>query len=257
MSRLNPSDFIGKIYQTNNSGECFIIDYKSSKDVTVMFYDGYVVKVFKDNLDKGKVRNPYHPNNLTKGVGVYYRTPNHFTKEGIKVRNLWYNMLQRCYCDKFHQRQVSYEDIVVCDSWLTYAVFENDIISMKNFQRFMQDGWELDKDLIKIGSNIYSKDTCCFIPKSLNSKFSQIIKAFEDDVGVYLLPDGKYRVKVRGNGRDHKGCFKTKQEALSSYREHKREILLAELGLYEDEIDSEAVTSVRDYLKSNKLVRVV
>lgn len=248
MSRLNPEDFIGKIYQTNTSGDCFIIDIKNSQDITVMFYDGYCVKVHKGNLDKGKVKNPYHKNNLARGVGLYDRTINHNTTIGLKITNLWHNMLQRCYCNKFHERQTTYKHTTVCDRWLTYSNFENDILNMKNFNRFIEDGWELDKDLIEIGNNVYSSQTCCFVPKSLNSKFSQISKIFEEDKGFSILPYGSFRVKIQGTATGHLGCFKTKEEALSVYRKKKCEILLESLIEYEGIVDDRLIISVRAFI---------
>ena len=32
-------ELLGKEFETNNSGKCFIIDYKGADNITVMFYD--------------------------------------------------------------------------------------------------------------------------------------------------------------------------------------------------------------------------
>ena len=34
-------------------------------------------------------------------------------------------------------------------------------------------GWELDKDILVKGNKIYSPDTCCFVPKEVNTVFTK------------------------------------------------------------------------------------
>ena len=252
MVKLNPDDFIGKVYKTNTSGDCFIIDFKNTQNITVMFYDGYCTKVHKGNLDKGKVKNPFHINNLAQGVGLYDGSRLSNLKESLKVQNLWRNMLQRCYDSKFHERQPTYTDVTVCERWLTYSNFEKDIAEMENYKMFIENGWELDKDLLLIGNKEYSKDCCSFLPRALNSKFSKISSIFEGDTGTTVLPYGGYRVNVSGirGKKSHIGCYKTKEEALHVYRKYKCEILLQSLQEYVSVIDQNVVTSVTNYIES-------
>ena len=80
------------------------------------------------------------------------------------VKMTWRNMLERCYSYKpmYH----AYWDCEVCDEW------KNDFESFKEW--YYQNLWscperlELDKDLLSNGKKIYSQETCCLIPKSLN-----------------------------------------------------------------------------------------
>ena len=53
--KVDKEVMLGLEFETRNNGKCFIIDYKSSKDVIVMFYDGYVVKVQMGSLKRGTV----------------------------------------------------------------------------------------------------------------------------------------------------------------------------------------------------------
>ena len=53
--KVDKEAMLGLEFETKNNGKCFIIDYKKSKDVTVMFYDGYVVKTRMGNLQRGSV----------------------------------------------------------------------------------------------------------------------------------------------------------------------------------------------------------
>lgn len=61
--------FEGKVYKTNIGGDCIIISYKNSTNVTVRFLDkyNYTVKTNIHDLKRGAVRNPYYPS--VKGVG--------------------------------------------------------------------------------------------------------------------------------------------------------------------------------------------
>ena len=120
------------------------------------------------------------------------------------------------------------------------------------FDIFLKEGWELDKDLISLGSKKYSNDNCCFLPRELNSKFSNVTQLFETDRGVSLLPHGTYRVNVSGvrGESSHVGCYKTKEEAVFVFRKHKSKILLESLRKYEGIIDERVVTSITNYLKS-------
>ena len=63
MSRTDLSEYIGREFETNKSGKCFVVDCKNVKVVVVMFYDGYTTTTQMSNLKRGNVRNPYHENN--------------------------------------------------------------------------------------------------------------------------------------------------------------------------------------------------
>lgn len=251
MSKLDTMSMIGRVYNTNISGECFVVDCKSSTDITVMFYDGYYKKVSKGNLDKGKVKNPFYVGNLTKGVGVFDVEGLVRNNETIKIRTLWNNMIQRCYYDKFQKRQKTYIAVSVSDEWLVYSKFESDILSMLNVDKFLNNDWELDKDLLVVGNRVYSKETCCFIPKSLNSNFSSFSEIFKSEKGVSLLPYGTYRVVLGGSQKNHVGCFKTKEEAVSVYRKKKCERLLSALEGYREYLDDRVFESFFNFIESN------
>lgn len=77
---------------------------------------------------------------------------------------VWQSMLTRCYNAKSQNRSSGsvYIDCSVCDEWHLFS----------NFKSWMeQQDWEgkqLDKDLLKGDANLYSPETCCFIPRSIN-----------------------------------------------------------------------------------------
>ena len=53
--KVDKEAMLGLEFETKNNGKCFIIDYKKYKDVTVMFYDGYIVKTKMGDLKRGSV----------------------------------------------------------------------------------------------------------------------------------------------------------------------------------------------------------
>lgn len=241
-NRLDAKDFIGRIYKTNRSGDCFIVDLKDSYDITVMFYDGYYVNVNKGNLDKGKVRNPHHPSNKSYGVGLFDSTSVGKDPDVMKIINSWNNMLQRCYSARFHKRQPSYKEVVVCERWKTYSNFESDIMSMYNYEKFLKYGWVLDKDALKGDVSIYSPETCCFIPKRLNSMLASLDGLFDSSVGASKVPSGKYRTSASTNCNSK--CFDTKEEALFEYRKIRCSLFVSELEKWKDIVDDVVIDSV-------------
>ena len=98
-------ELLGKEFETNNCGKCFIIDYKSSRDVTVMFYSPlYVTKCRMANLTLGKISNPFYPTVYNKG---YFGAKN--KKSNATAYNLWHDMMKRAYSKNINAKTVHTE----------------------------------------------------------------------------------------------------------------------------------------------------
>ena len=79
---------------------------------------------------------------------------------------LWTNMLRRCYSDKFHEKYPTYKDCTVCDRWLVFANFLEDLPLIEGYELWKNgNGYCLDKDIKQQGikNKVYSLDTCKFI----------------------------------------------------------------------------------------------
>lgn len=88
-----------------------------------------------------------------------------------RVYDLWYQMLRRCYDTKQQERSrgKAYKDCEVCDRWKRLSNFAKDITTLKGYNEWLTKyGYCLDKDTKMIGNKIYSRATCCFIPRSEN-----------------------------------------------------------------------------------------
>jgi len=74
----------------------------------------------------------------------------------------WSNMLERCYSDKYQERNPTYVGCSVSEEWLRFS----------SFKRWMEkqdwEGLQLDKDLLFEGNKVYSAETCVFVASSVN-----------------------------------------------------------------------------------------
>ena len=91
-----------------------------------------------------------------------------------KLYSIWKSMKSRCY----NENDTSYKDyggkgVTICDRWLTFDNFIEDIDSIDGFDydKWMNGELHLDKDVKQknVNNKIYSKDTCMFITPKENS----------------------------------------------------------------------------------------
>ena len=102
------------------------------------------------------------------GVGVVGEEATRINNRQIKERELWSSMLTRCYDDKFHSRSQTYVGCSVSDNFKYFPYFKEWCNQQIGFNI---EGFELDKDILVKGNKIYSEDTCCFVPREINSLF--------------------------------------------------------------------------------------
>ena len=140
-----------------------------------------------------------------------------------KYYTAWRNMIERCYSKKYQERKPSYTGTSVCSEWL-YATA---------FKKWMeQQDWYgkcLDKDIIVLGSKLYSPDTCAFVLKATNS-FVIACDACRGEypVGVCLYkPTGKYIASCKNpfsGKKEYLGLFSAPEEAHEAWRKRKHEL---------------------------------
>lgn len=91
------------------------------------------------------------------------------TKHNNKVYELWYNMMSRCY-NKKHPCYKMYggKGVTVSPIWHSFERFAKTISTVPMYPYWVNGNlqYELDKDYF--GSNVYSPNTCVFIPKKMN-----------------------------------------------------------------------------------------
>ena len=162
------NELLGKEFETNNFGKCFVIDYKGRNDVFVMFYDPVcVVRCHLGTLNKGQIKNPLVPTFYGRGfmgIGKY-------GKSDSRAFSLWRSVLERTCCLSFKERRPTYKNTSVCEEWLNFQNFAKWCYGQKLLNAKDDKGsyYQLDKDLILKGNKVYSPETCCFVPPALNN----------------------------------------------------------------------------------------
>ena len=164
-----------------------------------------------------------------------------------KIYKQWYNMIERCYNEKLHQRRPTYIDCYVSDEFKDYSKWRE---WYDNYQ-YKQDDWHLDKDLLFKGNKIYSEPTCVFIPREIN----QVLTKREASRGEYLIgvcwckKDKAFKAQVNKNKgkREHLGYFNTELEAFNAYKTAKENYIKELADKYKDMLDPRAYKALYNY----------
>jgi hypothetical protein len=174
------------------------------------------IKASKQSLGQRKKIYGIGINDSEYNVRVFI---NGKTSERCPYYSAWTSMLNRCYSDKFHKRQESYKDCIVCDEWLTFTNFKK-WMKTKNWK-----GKAIDKDIIKQGNKIYCPDYCEFVPKEINQIVTDGGNKNELPNGVcHNKRDGNYKAQISKRGKHiHLGYFDNIKEANMAYRKAKKE----------------------------------
>ena len=73
----------------------------------------------------------------------------------------WQGMLNRAYGASSSKW---YDNVTVSESFKHYHIFKQWYLT-----QYLEEGWELDKDLLVKGNKVYCASRCCFLPKEINS----------------------------------------------------------------------------------------
>ena len=233
---------VGTEHETKNFGVCTVVRYVSNKEVYVEFSDGTVVKSRSGNIKLCNVRNPNQP--TVFGVGIKDSDIHCLDKRYI----LWSSILRRSYSEVYQKEKPTYKPVTVCDRWKRLSNFAEDIVNIPFFEKSKTDNYQLDKDILMIGNNIYSPETVCFIPSEINSFFSNV----KSNKG---LPSGiswneklsKYVVVCRSYPKvGHVGCYEDLETAKCAYIKAKSEKLKHLLEKYHGMIDERVYTTLNE-----------
>ena len=231
----------GLVFNTNNSGNCVVVNYTNYDDVTVKFVEtGYETKTRMGNLKLGKVKDYLHPSIYGKGI----------LGEGFKQSDsqsysfqLWKNMLKRCYSEVSFKKSPSYEQCLTSETFNHYQQFKTWCNQQLGFGN---TGWELDKDILVKGNKVYSEDTCCFVPKEINL----LLVKHDKGRGNYSLGVDyhKSRKQFRARCSDkHLGWFNTELEAFHAYKQAKEAYIKEVANKWKDQIDPRVYEALMKY----------
>lgn len=179
---------IGAVYQSNFNGSFIVLSKCDRSDFyTIEFLDtGTVNDVRAHNIIEGSVRDQFRKS--VCGVGC---TGNAGTKgDNKKYYSVWHDMICRCY-DPMNKRSFAYRNVTVCDRWLVFENFLNDVKNLDGYdeQLFQNGEIVLDKDTKQRFKEykIYSPDTCIWLSKHDNN----IIQDSQQRVFYAMSPSGE------------------------------------------------------------------
>jgi len=143
----------------NNAGLELTILSREGRDCVVKFTEsGSVREANIDNIIAGKVKDLYYPSRYGVGYDGEFDKPPYWKR----ARQLWSNMMKRCYSTK--DTKGYYGRAFVDARWHCFADFLDDIKGLSGFHKWLAGtGMELDKDYLCKGNDTYSKHTCCFL----------------------------------------------------------------------------------------------
>ena len=170
---------IGERFMTKEGYEVVIVDYKKYSDVVVEIQDEYKARVHTNigACKKGEIKNPYHKSVYGVAcIGLMSDGSKPKIKENgkqhTKTYMIWHDMVKRCYSERLQEKYPTYRGCKVCERWLVFSQFLEDLPKIEGYELWLNGGYEIDKDKKQVGveNKIYSLETVCFIPKSENVK---------------------------------------------------------------------------------------
>jgi len=236
----------GEKYINTQGHEFQIIKYNNANDCHVMFNDGTILKGKSYiQIKKGEVKNPNEPSILNIGYigqGIY----NSF--EHRNIYNTWSHILKRCYSEEVQKKYPTYKDVTVSEEWHCFQNFAQ--WYEKNYNPETMQGWHIDKDILIKGNKIYSSETCCFVPNTINILFiKRQNKRGEYPIGVILEKRTNRFISrvVKNNIKIHLGIFNTPEEAFEAYKTAKEKHIKEVAEKYKNQITEEVYEALYNY----------
>jgi len=175
--------FVNDIYSNKVGLEYKVIKYLGDKKYIVEFLDTtYQVTASNGNVKAGKVKDPTAEN--VANIGSRGNPREYIRKE----YDAWKNMLYRV------QYNSSYADVTVCNRWLIFEQFLEDIPKLKNYNEWYRSesrAWALDKDVKIKGNRTYCPSACMFVTVhdnvvAVRHKSLKVYSASNKDLNIKL-----------------------------------------------------------------------
>lgn len=240
----------------NNQG-CLmkIIEYNNANDMVIEFQDKYKTKIHSRyrEFTKGEIKNPYYP--TVCGVGI---TGNKYiirvNGKIIKEYTAWHNMLLRCFDERYKIQEPTYKDVTCSKEWLLFDNFYEWLHCQENFDKWLNgDRWSIDKDIIFKGNKLYSSETCCLTPQSVNSLFAKGNLVRGDlPIGVCKSWNNNFLAFCQNpftNKQENLGYYSTPEKAFQVYKSYKEDIIkqVAEIEYKNGNITEQCYKAMLNY----------
>lgn len=192
---------------TNRNGDRFKFIKRTNRYVWVEFLDhrSYCLAypVTSANAVSGTLKDWYAPSVYGVGVtGLLYESD-------TPIYYMWKSLLNRVY----GKSSYAYMDCTVSEEFLQ---FENFYWWYKQNEAVKGYEYQLDKDLFSSGSKVYSRETCCLLPKQVHDRLyrsQSASKAVTEHSRGFSLGTLFGQAIYNDNGR----YFASRREALDFY----------------------------------------
>lgn len=223
-----------------------ITEYNHARDMTITFENGYIARhIPYYNFKNKTVFNPL--DKVSYGIG-YYGIGRHLSQE--RAYFVWFDMLKRCYDNKYLVKFPTYIGCEVCEDWHNYQIFAD--WYDKNYYTIENQKVQLDKDILIKHNKIYSPDTCVFLPEEINYIILGRNKSRgKYPIGVYLHSDGKKFVAQChdiNKNMIYLGMYDTPQKAFSVYKKYKEKVIKQVAEKYRAIIPKRAFIALYNYV---------
>ena len=243
-------DRIGEVNFNTYGLAMKIIEYNNCRNIVVQFENGYKKTTTYQVFEQGQITNPYFKSIFNQGylgVGIF-KTDN---KEGRKSKeyHAWTHMSERCYNEKFQEKQPTYKECSVCEEWLNFQNFAK--WYNENYYEVEGQVMSLDKDILLKGNKIYSPETCMLVPKNINELFTKRQNHrgnYSIGVGWHKRDNVFYASCSNGNGKNKSlGYYNTILEAFQAYQKYKENLTKQIADKYKDKIPQKLYEALYNY----------
>lgn len=227
----------GMLLLSKNGGSFKILKINNYSDVEIEFQDDYKFRMTTNltNVGRGTVGNPYAISCC--GVGFLGET-GRVTTKNTKAYKVWSSMLTRCY-KKCYIGAGSYVGVSVSEIWHNFTNFERWFSYAVYFK-----GYQLDKDILVEGNKEYGPNTCAFVPKDVNSFFSQRAHKSSESGYAGVLRHNRDELWTACNG----GIYtKNLDEAVLAQKEYRENLARLLYNKYNGVMDTRVLRKLQEY----------
>ena len=186
---------------------------------------------------------------LVCGVGIYERGKYLCWENDAVTReyDVWASMLKRCYSNSIKIKQPTYSACIVSDNFKNFQYFAE---WCNNQIGWDENNWQLDKDFAGLGNNLYSENTCHFVPMELNNFLTKRENhRGKSPIGVcFHKRVKKYQARCNIEGRrEHLGYYETPEEAFMKYKYFKETYARALALKYENIVSDKVINILKNF----------
>ena len=237
---------VGEVYENKAGLKFVVIEYNGCNDVKVKFVvSSYTTFSTTGNIRSGSVKDKMSPS--VYGVGIVGVNSISTNQKPHQEYVFWNSMLQRCYDLSYKLKRPTYIGCTSSNNFKYYPYFKDWCNKQVGFGN---KGWCLDKDILVKGNKLYSEDTCCFVPREINSLFALSGNTRGlNPIGVqFNLEEGNYSARVSRDGKHcHIGTYETKEDAFLWYKEAKESHIKSVAKRWFGKIDQNVFNALMTY----------